>query len=730
MVVTPLHARQDADDVSEYHIEAQTSLVERSLRTLKHGDAFAVLDAYGDIGGVETSAEGLFFRDMRHLSRFQFWFAGRRPLLLSSVIQDDNAALSVDLTNPDIESSAAVAIHRDTIAFERLKFLWDDACYERIALRNFDTDEHRFQVGFNFDADFKDLFEVRGVDRIRRGSVSSKILAPGTLELSYVGLDGATRTTRLDFSPPPRVLEPRRAIFDVTIPGRGQTSLGVTVTLASEGRTKPATGLLPAYLNKRRQLRTATRGIATVATSNTLLNEILCQSTADLHMLLTDTPDGRYPYAGIPWYSTVFGRDGIITAMLMLWLDPSIAKGVLTYLAATQATAIDPAADAQPGKILHERRQGEMALLGEVPFRRYYGTVDATPLFVMLAGMYFDRTGDSETVAKIWPNIKAALTWIDTFGDRDGDGFVEYFRETPQGLANQGWKDSHDSIFHADGRLAEGPIALVEVQAYVYAAKHKAADLARLVGDTDFAESLTRQAEALRNAFDDAFWCEEISTFAIALDGAKRPCRVRSSNAGHALMAGIAQPHRAAAVASVLLSRHGSSGWGIRTLSRGEARYNPMSYHNGSVWPHDNAMIALGLGRYGLKHEAAAVFEAIFGAALYQDEHRLPELFCGFPRKHRRGPTSYPVACSPQAWAAATPFALLAACLGISVDHVTNTLTFANPVFPDFFDEMEIRDIAIGSSRVDLRLDSRRTSGCVAVEVIRRTGDAQIIIRK
>jgi glycogen debranching enzyme len=728
MVATPLQALPEADEVSEYHIEAQTSLVERSLRTLKHGDAFAVTDAYGDIGVLENSAEGLFFRDMRHLSRFRVWFAGRRPLLLSSVVQDDNAALSVDLTNPDIEGQSAHAIPRDTIALERLKFLTEGTCYERIAIRNFDTQSRRFPVGITFEADFKDLFEVRGVDRLRRGSVTSEVIDPGTLELRYVGLDGSTRTTRLVFSPAPRLLEPTRAIYDIALDGRAQTSIGITIELKVDGQTFPSPGLLRAYAGKRRALRAATHGIATVATSNSLLNEILCQSTADLHMLLTDTPHGRYPYAGIPWYSTVFGRDGIITAMLMLWLDPSIAKGVLTLLAATQATDTDPASDAQPGKILHERRQGEMALLGEVPFRRYYGTVDATPLYIMLAGMYFERTGDRDTIAAIWPNVKAALAWIDTYGDRDGDGFVEYFRETPQGLANQGWKDSHDSICHADGTLAEGPIALVEVQGYVYAAKQKAAALAHLAGEPELAARLTREADALRVAFDTAFWCDEIATYALALDGRKQPCRVRTSNAGHALMTGIADPRRAASVAAALLNRNGSSGWGIRTLARGEARYNPMSYHNGSVWPHDNAIVALGLSRYGLKREAVAIFEAMFGAALYQDDHRLPELYCGFSRQRRRGPTSYPVACSPQAWAAATPFALLAACLGITIDHARGTLNLRNPVFPEFMDCLELRDVMVGSSRVDLRLDARRPSGSVSVEITRRIGDAQILI--
>lgn len=719
-----------ADEENEYHIEAQTSLVERSLRTLKHGDAFAVLDAYGDIGTEEGSAEGLFFRDMRHLSRLQFWFANRRPLLLSSVIQDDNTALCVDLTNPDIEAGDGVAIDRDTVAFDRLKFLWDDACFEHIAVRNFDARRRRFQVGFNFDADFKDLFEVRGVNRLRRGTVTSRVDGPDKVELSYRGLDGRVRRTRLQFSPAPQRLDARRATFDLTLDGHARTSIAVAVVL-DEGETeRTLPKLATAYRQKRRAIKAGAQGIATIATSNDLLNQMLCQSTADLHMLLTETGHGRYPYAGIPWYSTVFGRDGIITAMMALWLDPTIAKGVLTYLAATQAQAEDPAADAQPGKILHERRQGEMALLGEVPFKHYYGTVDATPLFVMLAGMYFERTGDRATLEAIWPNIKAALHWIDTYGDRDRDGFVEYFRETPHGLANQGWKDSHDSIFHADGSSAEGPIALVEVQAYVYAAKAKAAALATLFGDEPMAKRLRDEARLLREAFDAAFWCDEIATYALALDGEKRQCRVRTSNAGHALMAGIAEPARASLVAASLLGRAGSSGWGIRTLAHSEPRYNPLSYHNGSVWPHDNAMVAIGLGRYGLKREAAQVFEAIFAAGLYQDDSRLPELFCGFPRRARRGPTAYPVACSPQAWAAATPFALLAACLGISVDHHTSTINVMNPVLPAFLNEVTITNLDVADSKVDLRFDGGRPGGGVAVDVLAQTGAASIVIRK
>jgi glycogen debranching enzyme len=471
-----------------------------------------------------------------------------------------------------------------------------------------------------------------------------------------------------------------------------------------------------------------TRAIATVESSNELFNEVACRSASDLYMLITPTEHGLYPYAGVPWYSTVFGRDGIITAMMLLWTDPSIAKGVLQYLAAMQATSIDPVADAEPGKILHERRQGEMALLNEVPFRRYFGSVDATPLFVMLAGAYFARTADRATIKALWPHIRAALRWCDEFGDRDRDGFVEYGAKTAAGLVNQGWKDSYDSIFHADGRLAEGPIAVCEVQAYVFDAKRAAANLARALDELEFAEKLAIEAEELRVRFEESFWCEEIGTYALALDGAKRPCAVRSSNAGHALFAGIVSPERARRVADALVSENSFSGWGIRTIAAGEARYNPMSYHNGSIWPHDNALIAMGFARYGMKKEAARVFGALFDAAAYQELRRLPELFCGFLRRPRRGPTAYPVACSPQAWAAAAPFALLEACLGLEIDARQDEIRFTNPILPDFLDEVILRGLRLDSSSLDLRL--HRHGRDVTVNVLDRAGGARVTLSK
>jgi len=529
----------------------------------------------------------------------------------------------------------------------------------------------------------------------------------------------------LRFWPPPSLLETNRATFDFELAPNGRQSLFVSVLC--EDRNKPQCDSFGhAFRARRRAIRGAATGIATIESSNELFNEVCRRSTADLYMLMTQTRHGIYPYAGIPWYSTAFGRDGIITAMLLLWLDPSVAKGVLKFLAAMQATAFDPLSDAQPGKILHETRNGEMARLGEVPFGLYYGTVDATPLYIMLAGMYFGRPGDIKTIAAIWQNIKAALQWIDTFGDADGDGFVEYARQTETGLVNQGWKDSYDSIFHADGALARGPIALCEVQGYVFAAKAHAAKLAHHMGEYELETKLRGEAQALQKNFAAAFWCEDIGTFALALDGDKNPCRVRTSNAGHALFTGIAAPGLAARVAETLLGPDSFSGWG--TVASGEARFNPISYHNGSIWPHDNAMIALGYARYGLASHAARVFSAMFEAAAYQELRRLPELYCGFIRKRHRGPTAYPVACAPQAWASAAPFAFLEACLGMQLRQEANAVSFRDPVMPAFLDHVTINHLSLGNSRIDLKL--QRHGSDVTLNLLRRRGDAKVMLVK
>ena len=713
----------------DYHIEATESLVERTLRTLKHNDLFAVFDSQGNFAGGTLGPDGLFYKDTRFLSEFTVRLGGAEPLQLGSVLLDDNGAMVVDLTNADLHTAKGrVWLHRESVHVSRFKFLNDSSSFERIRLRSYGPIGRTISVDLNFDADFADLFEVRGTRRTARGTKTMTRLSDGAFEYRYVGLDQVTRRTLLRFVPPPSELGDGRARWDVDLDEGHEQSIVIKVCCLIEDAQENERSIADAFRTTHKLRRAMTRQRAHLDSSNPQFDAVIARAWSDLDMLMTETEHGAYPYAGVPWFSTVFGRDGIITAMLLLWCAPYFAKGVLRTLADLQATEVDAVADSVPGKILHERRGGEMAALGEVPFRRYYGSVDSTPLFVMLAAQYFERTGDLDTIRGIWPNILAALSWIDTYGDMDGDGFVEYARMTDKGLSNQGWKDSSDSVFHRDGRLATGPIALCEVQGYVFAAKQGAAVLAARLGDSDLSARLAREAEELRIKFEESFWIEAEGTYAIALDGDKRRCEVLASNAGHCLFAGIASPERAKKVADLLTSKRFHSGWGVRTVAVGEARYNPMSYHNGSIWPHDNALIALGLARYGHKKAALSIFDGIFDSAIYDDLRRLPELFCGFERRRRQGPTSYPVACSPQAWAAATPFALVAAAIGCVIDPEASTLQLNRPVLPRFLDDLTIRNIAIGRSRIDLRLT--RVEGDVTTAVLRRDGDVVVTITK
>jgi glycogen debranching enzyme len=697
----------------------------RPRRSLKHDDTFIVLDSHGDIGASAGGPDGLFNADTRYLARLELVLDEVQPLLLGSNLRDDNSALTVDLTNPDVYRQGKNVLQKDVLHIVRTIFLWRGAAYQRIGVQNHGESVASFDLTLLFGNDFADLFEVRGERRPRRGIGSHKLLGPCDVLLEYVGLDDTSRSTALQFDPRPSRLSANAATYHLDLAPQQTHSLFVVVSCNKPAASKPVP-FFRGLLAHRREMRELTKGTASIETSNNIFNEVLCRSMADLNMLMTDTPQGRYPYAGIPWYSTTFGRDGIITALQMLWVDPRIARGVLKRLAQHQAKRVDPLADAAPGKILHEMRGGEMAALREVPFAHYYGSVDSTPLFVLLAGLYVERTGDNETLAELWPAIENALAWIDGPGDPDQDGFVEYRRASEQGLANQGWKDSFDAIFHVDGRLAEGYIALAEVQGYVFAGKRLAARCAARLGLSERARRLQAEAVELAQRFERAFWCDELSTYALALDGIKEPCRVRTSNAGQVLFTGIAGDDRARLVAGGLMQPNFFTGWGIRTVALGEARYNPMSYHDGSIWPHDNALIALGLARYGFKHSVEQLFKALFDAASYMDLRRLPELFCGFRREKGRGPTLYPVACAPQAWASATPFTLLEAALGLEFDADHGEIRLRNPRLPAFLNEVVLRDLQLGASSADLRL--RRHGDEVSLEVIKTRGKIQVSI--
>jgi glycogen debranching enzyme len=693
----------------------------RPRRTLKQDDTFVVVDSHGDIGASPGGSDGLFLCDTRFLSHFELLINGMQPLLLGFNTRDDNTSLTIDLTNPDLYADNRLVLPKDTVHIVRTIFVYHNTLYQRIALRNYGGHAVNLTLSLVFDNDFADVFEVRGLRRPHRGKIERLLAGRHRTLLSYYGLDGKLRQTNIGFDPQPSELLETAAAYRLPLAARETVSLYCYVSCGNPELPQTVSfsrGVRAIY--RRQHIRHAT----TVATSNQLFNEILCRSVADLRMLSTDTPQGPYPYAGIPWYSTTFGRDGLITALQMLWLDPSMARGVLRRLATLQAKVDDPLSDAQPGKILHEMRAGEMAALREVPFALYYGTVDSTPLFVLLAGLYAERTGDYETIRAIWSNLEAALAWIDGPGDKDRDGFVEYHRETADGLVNQGWKDSFDAVFHADGRLAEGPIALAEVQGYVYAAKKALARCAAHIGRSEHARELDAQADRLAARFEESFWSADLGTYALALDGAKAPCLVRSSNAGQVLFGGIARPERAREVAAMLLTPQFFSGWGIRTIARRETRYNPMSYHNGSVWPHDNALIALGLARYGYQAKVEQLFKGMFDAASYMDLRRLPELFCGFQRGPRRGPTLYPVACNPQAWASATPLSLLEASLGLQINATTEEVRFVEPHLPAFLDEVVVRNLAVGRSSLDFLV--RRQGSGTSVQILNRRGDAKI----
>lgn len=716
------------EDVTAFYIPSLAQQ-QRSLnaRVLKQGDTFVVFDSYGDAQAAGPAAEGLFHEDTRYLSALALVFEGERPLLLSSRVTRDNITLVIDLANPDLYHGDRLVLSRDKVHLLRTKVLDDGACFECIDIRSFADHPVGFMLSCRFAADFADMFEVRGQHRLARGEIMAPHLGATTAILGYRGLDGVERRTHIEFQPAPAALGPNEARFAIHLTPYAATRITLAVRCERGGAIAMRVPDLAAAITAAdARMRSLHDESARLHGSNTAFNAWIERAEADLDMLVTDLPTGPYPYAGIPWFNTAFGRDGIITALETLWAMPQVARGALAFLAANQAREVDPAHDAEPGKILHETRKGEMAALGEVPFGRYYGSVDATPLFVVLAAAYHARTGDVEFIRCIWPAITAALEWLDTYGDRDRDGFVEYERRAEDGLANQGWKDSGDSIFHADGELAMGPIALVEVQAYAYAAWAGAAALATALGhareQTRYAERATR----LQAQFEQAFWCEEIGTYALALDGAKRACRVRSSNAGHALFAGIATAAHAARTAATLMADDHFSGWGIRTVARGEPRFNPMSYHNGSVWPHDNGLIAMGFGRYGLRAPLLKVFEGMFDAAFALELHRLPELFCGFDRRAGEGPTLYPVACNPQAWSSALVYAVLGAALGLTFHPEAHQIRFTRPVMPDFLDEVRIDRLSLGDSVVDLLF--RRSNRGAALNVLRKCGQSELVL--
>ena len=710
----------------EFYIPATSSPADLSTRVLKDGETFAIFDRHGDIRPLGFENEGLFHEGTRFLSRLKIEMSGKTPLLLSSHVKEDNEFLVADHTNPDIEQAGEISLRNGTIHFVRTIFLLEGGCFIRLEISNFGLQPAKFELSYSFQADFFDVFELRGIKRAARGHLLPAAVGSNTVTLRYEGRDGVLRETQMLFGSPASSISSDRAVFAIELATQERTTCDLRIGCRI-GERIPQYPPLDAAMEKRQAVfEQYCAGIPSIKTTNARFDRWFRQSQADLHMLLTKTSRGLYPFAGIPWYSCVFGRDGIITALETLWCEPEIARGVLSYLAAYQATESNAARDSEPGKILHEQRRGEMAALGEIPFGLYYGTIDATPLFIVLAGRYYLRTADKEFITQLWPSIELALRWIDNYGDLDGDGFIEYADHSGRGLRNQGWKDSEDAIFHADGSLAEPPIALCEVQGYVFEALMLAARMAQVLDRSEMSIRLKQEADEFKAKFQSAFWCDEIGMYALALDKEKRPCLVRSSNAGQCLYSGIAAPNHAKRISEALLKTNFFSGWGIRTIPIGEVRYNPMSYHNGSIWPHDNALIAAGMASYGFKKEVLQVLSGLFDASHFMELNRLPELYCGFARRRGEGPTLYPVACNPQAWASAAIFLLIQSALGLHLDAENRRITFDSPELPETVPMIELTNLNLPSGNVDVCL--RRHASGVAVSVTRHHGDVDVLV--
>ncbi|PXA96371.1 amylo-alpha-1,6-glucosidase [Caulobacter sp. D5] len=670
------------------------------LFALKDRDTFLVADAFGDVLGA---ADGLFHDDTRLLSRLRLLIGGKPPALLSASVSQDNVFFTSHSTNQTVQSLGGSSAPHGAIHIERKRFLWSERLYERLRFVNYSRDMVILPVILEYDADFHDMFEVRGSKRKARGRVLPAELNGRSVHFAYQGLDELRRDSVIAFSEPPGRLTPQRAEFMFMLTPDTHFDLYLEVGPVPDHpptRERWRAAAARARLDMRGRRRRGAR----LKSSGRLFNDWLEKSRADLALLTTEFATGPYPYAGIPWFSTPFGRDAIITAWQVLWIEPRLAKGVLAYLAEHQAEEVSAFRDSAPGKIMHETRKGEMTALGELPFGRYYGGVDTTPLFVALACAYAERTGDLTFIDDLWEALQAAVAWIEHFGDSDGDGLIDYARGADTGLSNQNWKDSEDSVFHADGKFPDGPIAVVEVQGYAFAAFRGMADLARRRGETDNAERWAAKAEHLRKTVEERFWMEDKGFYAMAIDGHGQPCRVRGSNPGHLLFCGLPSPERAAKVAQTLLSNVFHNGFGVRTLAEGEPRFNPMSYHNGSVWPHDTAICAMGLARYGHRDGVVRMTSGLFETAAHY-EMRLPELFCGFPRQPGEPPVAYPVACLPQAWAAGSAFMMLQACLGITVDGWAGEIRIQEPRLPIGIDSLSIENLGVGDKLTDVSFE-------------------------
>jgi glycogen debranching enzyme len=723
---TPEASHGDVLVGEQYYILASEVAADLPKLVLKHDEAFLVTNRRGDLPNLPHTEFGFYVDGTRFLRRLELKLHGHRPLVLSAGVSADAMQAAIDLTNPDVALGPQVLLPGRSLRIARRLTVHGTQLHQQLLVEAFNREPLDISLTLHFAADFVDVFEVRGHPREHRGRVLPPEVEGPSVRLAYRGLDEVTRTTRLSFAPPPDRLDETGAEYRLTLAPAGRAELTCVATAVTEPDPLPPPLGYGEALRRRRAV-TDRLGGAEVRSNHDLFEVWVQRSRRDLHLLLTETPDGFVPYAGIPWYVAPFGRDALITALQVLPFEPAIAAGTLRFLARHVGRVDDAFTDQEPGKIIHELRRGEMAACREIPFIPYYGSVDATPLFLVLMSEYWKWTADIALARELWPTAERVLDWMVRSADASG-GYLTYARRSPRGLVNQGWKDSHDAIMHASGHLAEPPIALAEVQGYQYAALQAAADLAEALGVHDRAPALRERARRLRDRFEADFWLPDEAYYALALDRARQPCRVITSNAGHLLWTRIVSESRAHIVARRLMADDMFTGWGVRTLASGERLYNPMSYHNGSVWPHDTAIAAVGMRRYGLVEPFITLSTGLFEAVLQFENTRMPELFCGFTRVDGDGPTQYPVACSPQAWAAGVVFMLIAAMLGLAPDAADNQLTLNRPRLPGWLSWIELRGLHLRSSRLTLRASQGQAGA--AIEMLARDGDAELVVRR
>lgn len=697
----------------------------RDALIIREGSIFYLSDRRGNAPAGNTQGFGVYHADTRHLSAYTLTLNGTPPVMLLSTAERGFAMEQV-MTNPTMSDGSGRTIDRGSVEIRRQRVI-ADAVEETLSITNFNPFPVTLNVLYEFGADFADIFDVRGYRREHVGTMAELAVSERAIEYGYRGIDDRSRSTRVQFDRNPDYIDASTALFRVTLPHREAASLRIEITPQATdeptvARRRRAGTVVEDY---RRWLDAGTE----VTTDNTFLNRVLTRSMQDVRMLWSTTQDGAgYPAAGTPWFDALFGRDSCILSMQMLAYQPDVARSCLALLAKWQGSRNDRARDEEPGKILHELRFDELTSAGELPYGPYYGSVDSTPLFVWLAAEYYSWTGDLAFMRTILPSIERAIGWMHDCGDAKGDGFLSYEKHSARGLVNQGWKDSWDAIMHTDGSLATAPVALVEAQGYTYAALTRIGPALDDIGRSDLAREYRRKADKLRRDFNEQFWMPESRFYGIAIDGDGRLVQSAASNAGHTLWAGIVEPERARDVAGRLMSPELFSGWGIRTLSDTNPRFNPIGYHCGTVWPHDNSIAAFGLKMYGFEPELNVLASALFDAATSFEYFRLPELFGGERRLDHGPPVPYPVACRPQSWAAGAMPLIMQAVLGLHANAPENRLRIVKPHLPEWLNSVSVRRLRVGDGEVSLQY--RRDGDRTLVEVIEATGGIDVMISK